>query len=82
MGRVFQTLNIVPRRVITEFASNDLLHIEVDVCGLMAEKLAPIAGKLRQAPCVVNARAAKGITALSVLDRVGGGAILSAESYR
>ena len=29
----FQNLNIVPRRMTAEFSSNDLLHIEVDVCG-------------------------------------------------
>ena len=50
-----QNLNIIPRRVTAEFASNDMLHIEVDVCGLPDEQLALIAGKIRQAPCVVNA---------------------------
>ena len=50
-----QTLNIGPRRVTAEFASNDILHIEVDVCGLPDEQLALIAGKIRQAACVVNA---------------------------
>ena len=50
-----QNLNIIPRRVTAEFASNDILHIEVDVCGLPDEQLALIAGKIRQAPCVVNA---------------------------
>jgi hypothetical protein len=51
----FQNLNIIPRRLIAEFSSNDLLHIEVDVCGITDEQLALIAGKIRQAPCVVNA---------------------------
>jgi (p)ppGpp synthase/HD superfamily hydrolase len=50
-----QNLNIIPRRVSAEFASNDILHIEVDVCGLPDEQLALIAGKIRQAACVVNA---------------------------
>jgi hypothetical protein len=50
----FQNLNIVPRRLTAEFASNDLLHIEVDVCGLSDEQLALIAAKIRQAPCIVN----------------------------
>jgi hypothetical protein len=45
----------VPRRIIAEFASNDLLHIEVDVCGITDEQLALIAGKIRQSPCIVNA---------------------------
>jgi hypothetical protein len=51
----FQNLNIVPRRVIAEFSSNDILHIEVDVCGLPDEQLSLIVGKIRQAPCIVNA---------------------------
>jgi hypothetical protein len=51
----FQNLNIIPRRVSAEFSSNDLLHIEVEVCGIPEEHLALIAGKIRQAPSIVNA---------------------------
>jgi hypothetical protein len=51
----FQNLNIVPRRVTAEFSSNDLLHIEVDVCGVPDEQLVLIACKIRQATSVVNA---------------------------
>jgi hypothetical protein len=51
----FQNLNIVPRRVTAEFSSNDLLHIEVDVCGIPDEQLMLIVGKIRQAPSIVNA---------------------------
>jgi hypothetical protein len=51
----FLNLNIIPRRLSAEFSSNDLLHIEVDVCGVPDEQLALIAGKICQAPCVVNA---------------------------
>jgi hypothetical protein len=51
----FQNLNIIPRRLSAKFASNDLLHIEVDVCGVPDEQLALVAGKIRQAPCIVNA---------------------------
>jgi hypothetical protein len=51
----FQNLNIVPRRLIAEFSSNDLLHIEVDVCGVPDEQLMLIAGKVRQATSIVNA---------------------------
>ena len=50
----FQNLNIIPRRLSAEFSSNDLLHIEVDVCGVPESQLALIAGKIRQAPCIVN----------------------------
>lgn len=51
----FQNLNIIPRRVCAEFSSDELLHIEVDVCGLPDEQLALIAGKISQSPCIVNA---------------------------
>jgi hypothetical protein len=48
-------LNIIPRRVNAEFSLNDLLHIEVDVCGVPDEQLALIAAKIRQATSIVNA---------------------------
>jgi hypothetical protein len=51
----FQNLNIIPRRVTAEFSSNDLLHIEVDVCGVPDEQLMLVAGKVRQATSIVNA---------------------------
>jgi len=51
----FQNLNIIPRRISAEFSSNDILHIEVDVCGVADEQLALIAAKIRQATSVVNA---------------------------
>jgi hypothetical protein len=52
----FQNLNIIPRRLTAEFSSNDLLYIEVDVCGIADEQLALIAAKIRQATSIVNAR--------------------------
>jgi len=51
----FQNLNIVPRRVTAEFSSNDVLHIEIDVCGISDEQLMLIVGKIRQATSIVNA---------------------------
>jgi hypothetical protein len=51
----FQNLNIVPRRLTAEFASNNVLHIAVDVFGLPDEQLTLIVGKIRQTPCIVNA---------------------------
>jgi hypothetical protein len=51
----FYNLNIIPRRVTAEFSTNDLLYIEVDVCGLPDEQLALIAAKIRQATSVMNA---------------------------
>jgi hypothetical protein len=50
-----QNLNIVPRRLTAEFSSDDLLHIEVDVCGVPDEQIALIIGKMRQATSIVNA---------------------------
>jgi hypothetical protein len=51
----FQNLNIVPRRVTTEFGTNDILHIQVDVFGIPEGQLALIASKILQAPSVINA---------------------------
>jgi hypothetical protein len=51
----FQNLNIVLRRLTAEFSSNDLLYIEVDVCGVPNKQLALIACKIRQATSIVNA---------------------------
>ena len=51
----FQNLNNVTRRLTAEFASSDLLHITVDVCGITDEQLALITVKIRQAICVLNA---------------------------
>jgi hypothetical protein len=50
----FQNLNIVPRRLSAEFSSNNLLHIEVDVCGIPDEQLVLIIGKIRQATSILN----------------------------
>ena len=53
----FQNLNIIPLRpeISAEFLSNDLLHIEVDVCGISESQLALIEAKIRQATSIVNA---------------------------
>jgi hypothetical protein len=51
----FQNLNNVPRRLTAEFASIDLLHIEVDVCGITDQQLSLVTDKIRQATCILNA---------------------------
>ena len=51
----FQSLNIIPRQVIAECTSNDMLHIQVDVGGLSDEQLKLIAGKIRQGTSIVSA---------------------------
>jgi hypothetical protein len=50
----FQNLNLLPRRVTAEFGTNDLVQIEVDVCGLSEEQLTLIAHKIGQTTSVVN----------------------------
>jgi hypothetical protein len=51
----FQNLNIVPRRVVAEWAGSGTVHIEVQVAGLGEDALDVIAAKLSQVPCIQNA---------------------------
>jgi hypothetical protein len=51
----FRNLNVLPRRLLAEFGTNDIVHIEVDVFGLPEDQLALIAAKIREAPSTVNA---------------------------
>jgi (p)ppGpp synthase/HD superfamily hydrolase len=51
----FQNLNILPRRVIAEFGTGDILHVQVDITGLDEDRLTAIAAKIAQVPCVLNA---------------------------
>ena len=51
----FQNLGVLPRRVIAEFTSCDLLSVQLDVIGLEESRLSLIAAKLEQMPCVQQA---------------------------
>ena len=51
----FHNLNVLPRRIIAEFGTDQTLHVQVDVCGLPEEQLKMIAAKIGQNVCVVNA---------------------------
>ena len=51
----FQSLNVVPRRVIAEQGTAGTLYIRVDVTGLTESHLSLIAAKIGQVPCVGNA---------------------------
>ena len=51
----FQNLNVLPRRVIGEYGTDDMLHIQVDVFGLTEERLTLIAAKIGQGPSILNA---------------------------
>lgn len=51
----FQNLNLVPRRLVAEWASNEILHVQVDVAGLTEERLSVITAKIGQVPSILNA---------------------------
>jgi hypothetical protein len=51
----FQSLNIVPRRVIAELGTTGALYIRIDVTGLTEGHLTLITAKIGQVPCVGNA---------------------------
>jgi hypothetical protein len=51
----FQNLNIVPRRVIADWATTGTLHIQVDITGLPEDRIDLIAAKLSEVPCILNA---------------------------
>ena len=51
----FQTLNVVPRRVVAELGATGMLYIRIDITGLTETHLSLIAAKVGQVPCVGNA---------------------------
>ena len=51
----FQTLTVVPRRVVSELGTTGTLYIRIDVTGLTEGHLSLIAAKIGQVPCVGNA---------------------------
>jgi hypothetical protein len=48
----FRNLNVLPRRLLAEFGTDDRLHIEVDVGGMTEDQLSLIAKKIAQSPSV------------------------------
>jgi len=51
----FQNLGVLPRRVIAEFTTTELISIQLDVAGLEESRLSLIAAKLGEIPCVTQA---------------------------
>lgn len=51
----FQTLNVVPRRVLAELGTRGTLHVRIDVTGFTERHLSLIAAKIGQVPSVGNA---------------------------
>lgn len=50
----FQNLNVVPRKVVAEYATNDKLRVQVDIVGVTAERLTLIAAKIAATPAVIS----------------------------
>ena len=50
-----QQLNILPRRVVAEFASDDVLHVRIDLAGISEARLSVMAAKIDQIPTVLRA---------------------------
>jgi hypothetical protein len=48
----FRNLNVLPRRLLAEFGTDDRLHIEVDVCGMPEAQFSLIANKIAQSPSI------------------------------
>jgi hypothetical protein len=44
----FQILNIIPHRIVAEFATTGLVHVQIDVSGLSESRLSLIAAKMSQ----------------------------------
>jgi hypothetical protein len=51
----FQNMNIVPRRVLAEWATTGNLHVEVQVAGVPEQTVDLIAAKIAQVPCILTA---------------------------
>jgi hypothetical protein len=51
----FQNINVIPRRILAEFATTGAMHVEVDISGLSEARLSLIAAKISQSVSVLNA---------------------------
>ena len=51
----FQQINVMPRRVIAEAGTEDVLHIRIDVVGVSEHQMNILAAKLGQIPTVLGA---------------------------
>jgi len=51
----FQNVNVIPQRVVAEFATTGLLHIHIDVSGLSESRISLIAAKMTQCVPVLHA---------------------------
>lgn len=51
----FTNLNVVPRRVLAEWATTGTLHVQVEVGGVSEDMFSLITGKIAQVPSVLHA---------------------------
>ena len=51
----FQNINVIPNRIVAEFATTGLMHVQIDVSGLSESRVSLIAAKMSQCVPVLNA---------------------------
>ena len=51
----FQNLNLIPHRVVAEFATTGVLHVHIDVSDLSESRVSLIVAKMSQCVPVLNA---------------------------
>jgi hypothetical protein len=51
----FQNLNVIPHRIVAEFATTGIVHVHIDISGLSERRIALIAAKMGQCVPVLNA---------------------------
>jgi hypothetical protein len=44
----FQNINVVPRRIVAEFATTQMMHIHIDVSGMSEARLSLLTAKVRE----------------------------------
>lgn len=52
---LFQSLDLVPRRVVAESSSDELLHVQIDFAGVSEALISRLTGKIAQGIHVLNA---------------------------
>ena len=50
----FQNLNVIPHRIVAEFATTGIIHVYIDISGLSESRMSMIAAKVGQWVPVLN----------------------------
>lgn len=51
----FQNLNVIPHRIVAEFATTGIIHVYIDISGLSENRMSMITAKVGQCVPVLNA---------------------------